>query len=287
MKRYILVIDGVGKTKLELSIMLKNYNIEIIHAKDVLGAVSRIVELKDSIKLIICDLDDDNIELQSIINVKAKEMCKNIPLVIASHHKEKKYIIKMIQAGAIEYIMKPFTEELIVKKINELIGIKHNDKTEPLEEDFDESNEMLFSLKDILSVHFKSMTRGNYPLSIIMFRLINTQEAKENKRKQALSTIVKITKTKLRETDIIIKYYSDNVLILLPFTDNYGANLVEKKIREHFIENSVVNQKADGFILASSIVTLPEEGRDKNYILMKLKSKLKPTMFFSKKQYKL
>lgn len=285
MKRYILIVDGIGKTKLELAIMLKKYNVEIIHVKDIVGAIAQIVELKNSIKLIIFDLDDDNLELDNIKSIKEKEICRDIPLIIVSHHKEKKFILNSIQAGAVEYIVKPFTEEFILNKLNEIIGITLKNSEEIFEESFDKDDSVIMPLKDVLSIHFKSMSRGNYPLSIIIFKLIDTKTSKESKRKQVLSIIIKAIKSKLRETDIIINYYDDNILILLPFTDNYGANLVEKKIREHFLENSMLNQKADGFILASSLLTLPDEGRDKNYVLVKLKSSLKPSMFFSKTNY--
>ncbi len=283
MKRHILVIDGIGKTKLEISIALKKYNIEIIGAKDIIGAVGKINELKDCIRLLIVDADDEEFEIENIVSIKNIKACKDIPLIVVSHHKEKKYILKAITAGASEYIVKPFSEELILNKINDLIGLSYNPKEKVLEEDYDIDDTLRFSLKDILSIHFKSMSRGNYPLSVIMMRLINTKESKEIKRAEILEVILKATKLKLRETDIIIRYGIDNILILLPFTDGYGANLVEKKIREHYLESRVINQKAEGFILATSIVTTPEEGRDKNYILMKLKTRLNPTMFFTKK----
>lgn len=281
MKRYILIIDAIGKTKLELSIFLKGYNVEFIHVKDVVSAITKIVELRDSLKLMVIDIDSDIINLDSIKILKEKEICRNIPLVITSIHKEKNFIMNAIKTGAMEYIAKPLNEESVIEKINEIIGLSKENKG--VEEEIYEEEEILeYSLKDILSIHLKSMNRGNTPLSIIMMRLINTKETKQVKKRQILDVIIKAVKTKLRETDVIIKYSSENLLVLLPFTDSYGVTLVERKMREFFIENTLVNYKADGFILATSSVSLPNDGSDRDYIIEKLKSKLQPTMFFSK-----
>lgn len=285
MKRYILVIDSVGKTKLELSIFLKRYNVEIVHAKDEFAAMSKLFEFHKHIKLVIWNLETgDNDEFLAVSNFKNRELLKDVPLMVISPLKEKKYVIKAIKAGSSDYIVRPFSEHLIIKKIDQVMGLSALIKGPGvIEEIFSEEEKVIFSLQDVVSIHLKGVSRGRYPLSIILLTLVETKEKGQEKRMEIVSLVNKVIKTKLRETDILIKYGAESILILLPYTEREGATIVENKVWETLGTNTMLNQRGDGLVLASSMVSIPEDGKDKESLMLLLHSRLQPTMFFTKK----
>lgn len=287
MKKYILLVDSVGKTKLELSIYLKKYNIEIIHVKDVISAIGKILEYNKQIKIVFWSIDvEPFLELEYIEKFKNNDYCKDIPLVIASVYKQKKYVIKAVKAGAVDYITKPFNEELVIKKISDLIDIPTVNKKMGFIEETNENDErLILSLQDILSIHLKGMSRANYSLSLLMLKLISNNDSVEYKKKQAINHILKAVKTKLRETDAAIRHGTDTILLILPYADKEGARYVDKKIREYFAESAFINQKAEGLILATNYVAIPEDARDQEDIMMKLHSELQPVIYLSKQNF--
>lgn len=60
--------------------------------------------------------------LEFLSKVKSNDKLKHIPVIMVTTENEKEKIIKAIQAGASNYLVKPFTEQELVKKILEQIG---------------------------------------------------------------------------------------------------------------------------------------------------------------------
>jgi len=53
--------------------------------------------------------------------VRAKSEYDSVPLVMVTAHNDMESVAKALEAGATEFIMKPFTEEVIREKL-ELVG---------------------------------------------------------------------------------------------------------------------------------------------------------------------
>ena len=54
--------------------------------------------------------------------IKNTAALKHIPVMMVTTESEKENIIKAIQAGAINYLVKPFTIEELMKKVLECMG---------------------------------------------------------------------------------------------------------------------------------------------------------------------
>lgn len=57
--------------------------------------------------------------------VKSSDRFKHIPVIIVTTSNEKDKIIKAIQAGAKNYLIKPFTEQELIKKIMDSLNLTH------------------------------------------------------------------------------------------------------------------------------------------------------------------
>jgi PleD family two-component response regulator len=279
MKKSVLVVDYIGKIKFEISATLKKFNIQMLQVRDEEGITDDFLGIHKDIGLVIWIIStEDNYEFSKINKLK-NGVFKNIPLIIVSNYNEKKYVFSAIKSGASDYIVRPFDQELLIKKVNEYIPlISSADQTE---DEYDEEK-IVLTLKDILSISVKSAMRGNYPLSILMIAIMNSAEIEGVDVRETINMIMKVMRMRVRETDTIIKYGTDNILVVLPFTEHEGAYIVDKKIRSQLISNSLLNQKAEGLALGTSYVTYPKDGKTRESLLSELQSRLQTILVFTK-----
>lgn len=80
---------------------------------------------KDSqIDLVVLDWNMPRMSgFELLKTIKSNENYKHIPVIMCTTENEKEKIIKAIQAGANNYMVKPFTEQELTKKILDCLGL--------------------------------------------------------------------------------------------------------------------------------------------------------------------
>jgi PleD family two-component response regulator len=267
MRFNIISVDEYGLTKLEIANMVKDLNISILNAKDDVDVLSMLKDKKNDIHAIIWAFNKvDSDCFAAIKSLKSKEICKSIPIIIVSQFTDKSYIIKAIEAGAGEYIAKPYDETAVRKKICRILGIpSENSFMHTIDDDI-----ITFNFSEMFSREIKSAARGNYAMTVLLVTLV-IQDPKEVAEIDGLvQTLCRVLKTRFRETDSIFRYGTDSLIILLPFTDKSGAKVVEDKINDSFKSHSVLKQKNISGNLVIANVSYPDDGRIKDKLLEKL-----------------
>jgi len=88
-------------------------------------ALDVLAEEYQDVALIVLDWNmpvmDGFVALQAM---KADDRFKNIPVMMATTESERSNIIRAIQAGAKHYITKPFTQEDLLTRIAECLGVQ-------------------------------------------------------------------------------------------------------------------------------------------------------------------
>lgn len=117
-----MVIDDSRAIRLILGKMLKDLGYEVIDAEN--GAVA-IEKLKSSEKVDIA-LVDWNMPVMNgyefVCAVRKEDAYKDMPLMMVTTETEMSQVVKALEAGANEYVMKPFTKEMISEKLT-MMGI--------------------------------------------------------------------------------------------------------------------------------------------------------------------
>ncbi|MCH8156913.1 MAG: response regulator [Nitrospinae bacterium] len=117
-----LVIDDSKAIRLILGQILESIGFEVVDAADGAEALEK---LKTAGKLDLA-LVDWNMPVMNgfefVVEVRKNKQYDDLPLMMVTTETEMAQVVKALEAGANEYVMKPFTKEMIVEKLN-LMGI--------------------------------------------------------------------------------------------------------------------------------------------------------------------
>ncbi|MCA9902845.1 MAG: response regulator [Anaerolineae bacterium] len=121
MKRQILVVDDeIGALTL-IGIMLERGGFNVMKARDATSALAQLDESDPD--LIILDVmmpGMDGIELCGVI--RQREATVKTPIIILSARGDADAIIRGIEAGANDYLLKPILHHDLVSKIRTMLG---------------------------------------------------------------------------------------------------------------------------------------------------------------------
>lgn len=117
-----LVVDDSKAMRMIVGRTLKGLGFEVIEACHGLDALERLKE-SGGIELALVDWNMPEMNgYEFICAVRADTAYNSMPLVMVTTEAEMSQVVKAIEAGANEYIMKPFTRETIQEKL-QLLGL--------------------------------------------------------------------------------------------------------------------------------------------------------------------
>ena len=97
---------------------------EVLEAEHGAAGLRVLEEHGDDIGLILLDWNMPGMNGLEVLNVlKADQRWQHIPVMMVTTEGEKSYIVKAIQAGAVHYQTKPFSQEEIAARIMEALGL--------------------------------------------------------------------------------------------------------------------------------------------------------------------
>ncbi|MGK0465200.1 response regulator [Clostridium sp.] len=119
----ILSVDDSAIIRKIIKMAVEVIEYEFLEAADAEEALSIIHKNHCQIALILLDWNMPGIDGFELLKViKSDDRFKSIPVMMVTTESEKLNIIKAIQAGAIHYVVKPFTMEEVTKKMFEALG---------------------------------------------------------------------------------------------------------------------------------------------------------------------
>lgn len=117
-----LVIDDSRTTRMILKQLLKQFGFEVSEAADGKQALS-VLGTMGHPDLILVDWDMPVMNGWEFIQaVRAQHEYDDLPLMMITAHTDAESVTQALQAGANEFVMKPFNEEIIREKL-QLLGI--------------------------------------------------------------------------------------------------------------------------------------------------------------------
>lgn len=118
-----LVIDDSRAIRRILVKTLKELDIEVVEAAHGQEALDKLESGEATVDLIMVDWNMPEMNgYDFIVAVRGKEQFSEIPIMMVTTESEMSQMTRAIEAGATEYLMKPFTKEMIAEKLD-LMGI--------------------------------------------------------------------------------------------------------------------------------------------------------------------
>jgi len=117
-----MVIDDSRAIRMILAATLQDLGYEVCQAangKEALAAVEQAGE----ISLILVDWNMPEMNgLEFVQHLRADTRFSSVPLMMVTTEAEMSQVVRALEAGANEYVMKPFTKEIIADKLR-LMGV--------------------------------------------------------------------------------------------------------------------------------------------------------------------
>jgi two-component system chemotaxis response regulator CheY len=118
---HALIVDDSTTIRMVLAMHLKKFGFDVIEAANGRDALDRLREMAQA-DLVLVDWNMPEMDGISFIRaVRAKDDYAGLPLMMVTTNTELAHVSKALEAGANEYIMKPFTRDMLREKL-ELLG---------------------------------------------------------------------------------------------------------------------------------------------------------------------
>jgi len=119
---HALVVDDSQTIRLILRKYLGKIGFDVVEAADGVEGIARLREMSQT-DLVLVDWNMPNMSGVDFVRaVRAIRQYDSLPLVMVTTNTELDQIASALEAGANEYIMKPFTQDVIRGKL-ELLGL--------------------------------------------------------------------------------------------------------------------------------------------------------------------
>ena len=119
----ILVVDDSSTMRRIVTNCLRSCgDHEIVEAEDGGDAMEKLTK-ENGVDLILTDWNMPNVNgLQFIQQVMASPF-KGVPIIMVTTEAEKSKVVEALRAGAKNYVVKPFTPDVLKEKINQVVGV--------------------------------------------------------------------------------------------------------------------------------------------------------------------
>ncbi|HEY9188906.1 MAG TPA: response regulator [Bacteroidota bacterium] len=120
-----LTVDDSPTIRHIVAKTLKPLGFEIFQAGDGLEAL-KVIEEHGKMDLIVLDWNMPNMDgYEFLVEVRKREDLADMKIMMLTTENQRHFIIKAIMAGANEYLMKPFSSDMLIEKVKLLFDINN------------------------------------------------------------------------------------------------------------------------------------------------------------------
>ena len=275
-KLKILIVDDLPANLSALEQLLEDIDVDIIKAADGNDAVGKAFENK--FDLILMDVQMPGMNGFEAVNlIKKEEKNKYIPIIfLTAAYIDEISKIEGIQAGAVDYITKPISEEILLGKVKLFLDMQKNKKE--LEKAKRKLEIIVFTdsltgvinrkpFTDLLEQNIQRAIREKNKLALLFldlekFKQINDIYGHESGDKILVKAAEKFKKT-MRKSDFLGRIGGDEfVLCLNDIKSVAGAVQAARRINKDFLEKVKVGNNLIDLTVSIGIAVYPTDGEN-------------------------
>ena len=123
MKKKILSVDDSGTMRRIIGRAVQVLDKEFLEACNGLEALELLESHHQDIALVILDVNMPEMDgMETLVRIKASPEFGNIPVMMLTTDSDRSRIIQAVQAGAANYLTKPFSQDDLLTKIASCLG---------------------------------------------------------------------------------------------------------------------------------------------------------------------
>jgi len=127
----VLIIDDGAVTRQALKLFFQRLFFTVVTANDGYEGLKKVMEVRPS--LIVLDLLMPNFDgMQVLRTLRNRASGITTPVIIISAHTDRQHVVAAVEAGANAVLSKPFNEEVLNKKLVDLLGEEYMKKVRRL-----------------------------------------------------------------------------------------------------------------------------------------------------------
>ena len=244
--KQILLFDRALLVRMRIKEALASANVKIHEVESESEALNMVQKLNGSLDLVIMDVAMDASNGFEVVR-KIKELEHELPVVILTSSNKRADFIKGIQAGAADYILKPFEDEFFKARVfsimehkgtqaQQLTATAHQEVPKipvasapvqniPINELNPKQNELSF--RELLKAEKYKAKKGKYPLSVFALVFESPGGPEGNFSEKHFSDI----RAQLWESDEFIHYGPHSFYGILPFCHEEGFQRFKEKMQ--------------------------------------------------------
>ncbi|NTV91472.1 MAG: GGDEF domain-containing protein [Clostridiales bacterium] len=280
----LLCVDGHKKTAAKIAACLNDFPlnvrdmpadtvVRVLEAADEKEAKQFLSGRDNHIKAVLVSINEEDAEdgenqFSIISRIKGKPEYMDLSFIVLSGRTDIDWIVKAIESGASAYAAWPPDGCDLSRKLSEIIAGTMRSRPQISHEHNHLTQDVItFTFWEMLNREVKAAGRGNYTMAISLLTFTDNATADAEEFIDVLNSVVK---AQLRDFDSCFRYGNRGIIVLLPFADGDGADIVCNKILHIFKTNSVLRNRNNGLSLTAASVSYPKDGKVPNKLIDKL-----------------
>ena len=202
-RRAIMVVsaDAAERTK-TVTELQEEY--DVLQAENGMRAMEILNDELADISLIITDLDLPKLDGFALLSeLKKSDFSRNIPVIVLSNVEELNSEIRALKLGAIDVIRRPYQEEILLRRVQNILKVALNEHTEAELHTLRKSKQLWQKISDILKGDLVGIAR------FVVYRPDNYQTIRIVFANQEYGRIHKLTQTNLTAVNWTKSIFSD------------------------------------------------------------------------------
>ena len=273
MLKRVVILDSKHYIRYRVKELIGKEDMEVYEASNYSQLLTRLGELKNSVDLIIIEInlkEEDGIEV--IQKIRKKKI--DIPFMVLTNLNTMDAFSRAIKEGAVDYFVKPFDEikfnERVNRHVNGDFGIN------PIR--IENGNKNNLHIDDYIEYEIEKARSKKYSLSIIMtvfFKSLRDLTMDINNDNMLIEDYVygKL-KSILPEVQYFEKYGFRTFIGIYPNTDEKGINASSRNMLDKIKKLKDMDSILKEYYFDNVEITFPSEGIDKKRIIDKLTNKM-------------
>mgnify|MGYP006271623871 FL=1 len=229
--------------------------------------------LENHVDLVLCDVVMPGMDGFKFLGLKhSKPQFQEVPVIMLTGHEDVRAKVRCLEAGASDYLTKPFHDEELVARVRVHLKMK------TLQDELREKNRRLEELSrtDALTKlfnrrHFMELLRAEYSrakrygnsLSYVMVDVDRFKDLNDTYGHvygdQVLKAVGEVLRDGLRQHDMAGRYGGEEFALMLPQTSVQGATAVAERCREVIEARPVTLDEQTLYVTASfGVASIPD-----------------------------